>query len=228
MSSFLLYFKSKLSIWPWVLWANISSSMTLKISHNKMCYDRWLYKPPRSRFTPTAIPTFPHPSLYVGDFNCQHVNWGYNKTSPDGENLDSWATSNNLGLLYNPKKTASFPHRWNVGTKPDLAFVSFGQYSRLPGRRVLGNFPRSRHQPSFITPPKLKVPAHSDPVKIWNFRKANWNVFLPSHRWIRWEIVTSGHIKHWGSIPGFLREPTICGQTMHPTWPSEQLCAMLR
>jgi len=50
---------------------------------------------------------------------------------------------------------------------------------------------------------------------------------LPSHRWIRWEIVTSGHIKHWGSIPGFLREPTICGQTMHPTWPSEELCAML-
>jgi len=32
-------------------------------------------KPPRSRFTPTAIPTFPHPSLYVGDFNCQQVNW---------------------------------------------------------------------------------------------------------------------------------------------------------
>jgi len=33
-------------------------------------------------------PTFPHPSLYVGDFNCQHVNWGYNATSPDGETLD--------------------------------------------------------------------------------------------------------------------------------------------
>ena len=31
-------------------------------------------KPPRSRFTPTAIPTFPHPSLYIGDLNCQHVN----------------------------------------------------------------------------------------------------------------------------------------------------------
>jgi len=43
-----------------------------------------VYKPPRSRFTPTATPTFPHPSLYVGDFNCQHVNWGYNKTYPDG------------------------------------------------------------------------------------------------------------------------------------------------
>jgi len=33
-----------------------------------------VYKPSRSRFTPTAIPTFLHPSLYVGDFNCQHVN----------------------------------------------------------------------------------------------------------------------------------------------------------
>jgi len=48
-----------------------------------------VYKPPRSRFTPTAIQTFPHPSLYVGDFNCQHVNWGYDKASPDAESLAS-------------------------------------------------------------------------------------------------------------------------------------------
>jgi len=80
--------------------------------------------------TPTTILTFPHPSLYVGDFNCQHVNWGYNTTFPGGEGLDSWATSNNLGLLYNPKETASFfSRRWNVGTNPDLAFASLGQDS---------------------------------------------------------------------------------------------------
>jgi len=48
-----------------------------------------VYKPPRSRHTPTTIPTFPQPSLYVGDFNSQLVNWGYNTTSPDGESLDS-------------------------------------------------------------------------------------------------------------------------------------------
>ena len=137
-----------------------------------------VYKPPRSRFTPTVIPTFPHPSLCVGDFNCQHVNWGYNKTSPDGENLDSWATSNNLGLLHNPKETASFySHRWNVGTNPDLAFASFGQDSRLLDRRLLGKFPRSQHRSSLITQPKLKVPAHSDPVKRWNFSKADWKRF---------------------------------------------------
>jgi len=33
-----------------------------------------VYKPLPSRLTPTAIPTFQHPSLYSGDFNCQHVN----------------------------------------------------------------------------------------------------------------------------------------------------------
>jgi len=52
------------------------------------------------------MPTFPHPSLYVGDFNCQHFNWNYNETSSHGESLDSWAASNNLGLLENPKETA--------------------------------------------------------------------------------------------------------------------------
>ena len=33
-----------------------------------------VYKPPHLHRTPMAIPTFPHPSLYAGDFNCQHVN----------------------------------------------------------------------------------------------------------------------------------------------------------
>jgi len=97
-------------------------------------------------------------------------------TSPDGESLYSWATSNNLGLLYDPKETAIFSsHRWKVGTNPDqVFFASFGQDSRLPHRRVLRNFPRSQHRPSLITPPRVKVLAHSNPVKRWNFRKADW------------------------------------------------------
>ena len=87
-------------------------------------------------------------------------------------------TSNNLGQLYDPKETASFfSHRWNVGNNLDLVFASFGQVSLLPDRRVLGKFPRSQHRPSLITPPKLEVPAHSHPVKRWNFRKADWKHF---------------------------------------------------
>jgi len=34
---------------------------------------------------------------------------------------------------------------------------------------------------------------------------------LPSHKWIRREIATSGHTRYWEGIPGFLREPTFCG-----------------
>jgi len=137
-----------------------------------------LYKPPPSLLTPAAILTFPPTSQYDGDFDCQHVNWGYNKTCPDDESLDYWATSNNLGLLSNPNEAVSFSsHRRNVYTNPDLALASFGQDNRLPDRRVLGNFPRSQHRPSRIMPPRLKVPTHSDPVKRWNFRKADWNRF---------------------------------------------------
>ena len=133
-----------------------------------------VYKPPRSRFTPTTIPTFPRPSLYIGDFICQHVNWGYNKTSPDGTSLDSWATSNNLGLLYDPKEAASFSSHWcNVGTNPDLGFASFGQNNRLPDRRVLKTFPRSQHRPSLIT-------RHQD------------SRFLPTA--IRWSVGTSARL----------------------------------
>jgi len=63
------------------------------------------------------------------------------------------------------------------GTNPDLAFASLGQDTRLPDRRVLGKFPRSEHRPSLITSPRLKVPAHSDPVKRRNFLKADWMRF---------------------------------------------------
>jgi len=81
-------------------------------------------------------------------------------------------------MLYNPKETASFfSRRWNVGTNPDLAFASFDQDSRLQDRRVLGKFPRSQHRPSLITLPRFKVPALSDPVKRWNFCKADWKRF---------------------------------------------------
>jgi len=131
-------------VWVYLLYCCVSAFSNMNFMKNELriCMTN-------KNITPTVIPTFPHPSLYVGDFHCQHVNWGYNTKSPDGESLESWATSNNLGLLYNPNETASFfSSRWNVSTNPDLAFASFGQDSRLPDRRVLGKFPRSQHRPS--------------------------------------------------------------------------------
>jgi len=176
-----------------------------------------LYKPPRWRFTPRAIPTLPHPTLYVGEFNWQHVNWGYNKTSHDGESLDSWATAHNLGLLYDPRATTSvFSHRWNVKTNPDLVLESFGQDSRVPDRCVLGKFPRSQHRPSIITPTKTQGSCPQRSGKALELSQS-WSVpLLPSHRWFQWKGATSGHIKYWEGIPGFLREPTIWAKQCIP------------
>jgi len=119
-----------------------------------------------------ATLTFPHTILHAVDFI-----WGYSKTSSDCESLDSWAAANNLELLHNPKGAANFSHRWNVGTKPVLAFASVGHGSRLPDRRVLEKILRSQHGPSLVTLPTLKIPSYSDPVKRWNFHKADWNRF---------------------------------------------------
>jgi len=137
-----------------------------------------IYKPPSSsRLTPTAIPVFPHPCLYSGDFNCQHTDWGYNTISADGECLVDWATKNNLVLLNNPKDAPSFySGRWNTGTNPDLAFVSTSDRC-FHDRRVLDRFPRSQHRPSLITTSKIVVPVPSEPYKRWNFHKANWRAY---------------------------------------------------
>jgi len=103
-------------------------------------------KSSRSRLTPTAIPAFPSPSLYVGDFNYQHVNWSYSTTSPDDENLNSWATTNNFALLHHPNGLASFlSHRWNVGINADMAFARVGHDNRLP-------FTCSRKVPAVTAP----------------------------------------------------------------------------
>ena len=137
------------------------------------------YKPPPTLLQAFDLPVFPHPCLYAGDFNCLHVNWGYNRNSADGECLVAWANANNLALLHNPKDEASFHSgRWNTGTNPDLAFTSVGPDSRLPDRRILEKFPRSQHRPSLITPPRLSLPIPGMPVKRWNFRKANWSHYI--------------------------------------------------
>ena len=135
-----------------------------------------VYKPPPTRLQASDFPVYRHPTLYAGDFNCQHVDWGYDTTTADGECLASWASSNGLTLLYSPKDAASFHSgRWKTDTNPDLAFASVDSDSRLPDRRVLGKFPRSQHRPSLITSPRLAHPKPSKPVKRWNFRKANWS-----------------------------------------------------
>ena len=123
------------------------------------------------------FPVFPHPCLYAGDFNFQHVDWVYDASSADGKCLVGWASANNFVLLHNPKDAVTFHSGcWNTSTNPDLAFVSIDLDSRLPDRQILEKFLRPQHRPSLITPPRFARPVPSRPVKLWNFRKAT--IFL--------------------------------------------------
>ena len=123
-----------------------------------------VYKPPPTRLQPFDLPMFPHPILHVGDFNCQHVVWGYRTSSADGECLVAWASLYGLVPLHHPEDVATFHSgRWDIGTNPALAFVSVGPDSRVPDRRILEKFPSSQHQSSLIV-----LPVPSKLVKRWN------------------------------------------------------------
>ena len=66
-----------------------------------------IYKPPSSRLLTISLPLFLSPCVYAGDFNCQHLQWGYIGNTSNGECLVEWAANNNLMLLHNPKGAAS-------------------------------------------------------------------------------------------------------------------------
>ena len=125
-----------------------------------------VYKPPTTQLQASYLPVFPHPIPYAGDFNCQHVNWGYRTSSANGECLITWASLNGLVPLHDPKGVATFHSGcWNIGTNPNLAFVSVGPDSHVPDRQILEKFPRSQHRPLLIVPPRFALPVLNKPVK---------------------------------------------------------------
>ena len=115
-----------------------------------------VYKPLSLHLLITSLRVFPSPCVYAGDFNCQHVQWGYRTNTSNVECLVEWAANNNLVLLYNPKGAVIFTSMsWNTGTNLELAFASAGPENRLPDRCMLEKFTQSQHRPSLITVAKL-------------------------------------------------------------------------
>ena len=55
-----------------------------------------VYQPPPIRLQVTDLLVFPHPCLYAGDFNCQHVNWVVMPTVQMG---NAWLAGKILTIL---------------------------------------------------------------------------------------------------------------------------------
>jgi len=78
------------------------------------------------------------------------------------------------------KKVPVFPSPMERPHQPGPSLREFRTGQLTAGEMCSGKVPAvtdSQHQPSLITPPRLKVPTHSDSVKRWNFRKADWKGF---------------------------------------------------
>ena len=67
-----------------------------------------VYKLPLTRLQSLDLPVFPHPCLYVDDFNCRHADWGYDDSSRDSKCLAGWASINCFALRYNAKASPVF------------------------------------------------------------------------------------------------------------------------
>ena len=135
-----------------------------------------VYKPPPIRLQISDLPVFPHPCLYVSDFNCQHVDWTYDANSADGKFL----VGCQIPIILYYSITQRMPLASTLAT--EIQVPTRILHSLVSIRTVVyptdRKFPRSQHRPSLITPPKFARPVPSKPVKRCDFRKAKWGHYI--------------------------------------------------
>ena len=99
-----------------------------------------VYKPPTVCFSSSNIV---HNDVWVmiGDFNSHSSNWDYDVMDDDEDLVESWADSNHLSLIHDPKLPCSFYSGWwKRGYNPDIDFVSHN-IALLTSKRVLDPIP---------------------------------------------------------------------------------------
>ncbi|KAI5720173.1 hypothetical protein M8J77_002972 [Diaphorina citri] len=142
-----------------------------------------VYKPPQVRWPPEVLQPYPHPSIYLGDFNSHHVIWKYQQNDDNGEDVVRWSEAHNHHLIFDAKDHGTFRSAaWRQEYNPDLSFVSSNENNQpLPtSRSVIPIFPRSQHRPILLDI-GISVPLiTSFPSPRWNFKKANWKEFAVS------------------------------------------------
>lgn len=139
-----------------------------------------VYKSPQANWNDPVLNIQPHPALYAGDFNSHHSEWGYTTNDLNGETVNTWASLNELHLVYDAKdKKTFFSKIHHTETNPDLCFVSADSegFPLQVTREVLPAFPNSQHRP-VIFEIGFSIPVvTSIPRPRWNFQKANWSQY---------------------------------------------------
>ncbi len=75
------------------------------------------------------------------------MNWGYNVMDDDGDIVESWADSNHLSLIHDPKLPHSFNSgQWKKVYYPDISLVRHNIAS-LTSKCILVPIPYTQHRP---------------------------------------------------------------------------------
>jgi len=137
----------------------------------------------------------------------QHVNWGYNipwRWEPGflGNIQQPWTVvqlKGNSQLLLSPLERRHQP-------RPGLREFHPGQPNA--GQTCSRKIPKVTTSALSHNATKIQGSCPQRSSEALELSQGRLEALLPSHRWIRWEIATSGHAKYWEGIPGFLRATT--------------------
>lgn len=142
-----------------------------------------VYKPPGTPFRfspPSNFDDQQRVKIVIGDFNSHNPLWGYNDLDDCGQAVETWAESNNLTLVHDPKQPASFNSgRWKRRYNPDLIFTSSDISSQCV-KTVCPPIPRTQHRPIMCEISPVVRPLQVPLKRRFNYSKANWEQYAKS------------------------------------------------
>jgi hypothetical protein len=80
------YIRSDLSNWRIVYQDHTNNVHFLAVELDAIIIEN-VYKPPSTSWSINPLKIFPHPAIYVGNFNSHNQQWGYDHNDVDGNLL---------------------------------------------------------------------------------------------------------------------------------------------
>ena len=113
----------------------------------------------------------------MGDFNSHSPSWGYDELDSKGDEVECWATNQQLILINKPQDPPTFYSRsWRTTSTPDLAFAT-DNIHKLCHREVYSQLGGSDHRPVTILVDQKTPVSTFKRVPIWNYKRADWDGF---------------------------------------------------
>ena len=136
-----------------------------------------VYKPPAVTWPNPPLPEYDNTSIYMGDFNSHHNDFGYSHNDVNGNIIHDWILLNQYSLILSLKDPKTFHAHNTSGTNPDLCIINEVETVESTKRQVFKGFPHSHHSPVLLSF-GISIPiVQSLPENRWNFKKADWKNF---------------------------------------------------